>query len=249
MQVELSNYLALEDVRRPRRTLSLHALSAADMEAGLERHQFIPMFQPRVRPLDGSVHSVQATVFWAHPRYGMLAPSAFLCEADQFGLLEQVAEQLMRNALAAWRDWPAGAGLPLLSLHLSGAVLRTAGMARLLSGLIGASGLDRRSVEFEADSLPSVLTLEAPLLSDATEDAAARLGLGQRVAQAQASGQRIVAGGVDSLLEWRLAKELGCDVAQGDFIAAPMPLTGLPTALSFWRSSYRALAAPDFFDF
>jgi len=248
MQVDLSTYLALEDARRPRRALSLHALSAADMEAGLERHRFMPMFQPRVRPLDGSVHSVQATVFWAHPRHGMLAPSAFLCEADQFGLLEQVAEQLMRNALAAWRDWRPGASLPLLSLHLSGAVLRTAGMARLLNGLIGASGLDRQGIEFEADSLPSVLTLDAPQLTEATESAVARLGLEQRVAQALASGLRVVAGGVDSLLEWQLAKELGCDVAQGEFIAAPMPLKGLPTALNFWRSSYRALSAPDFFD-
>jgi len=163
-------------------------------------------------------------------------------------LAKQVAEQLMRNALAAWRDWRPGASLPLLSLHLSGAVLRTAGMARLLNGLIGASGLDRQGIEFEADSLPSVLTLDAPQLTEATESAVARLGLEQRVAQALASGLRVVAGGVDSLLEWQLAKELGCDVAQGEFIAAPMPLKGLPTALNFWRSSYRALSAPDFFD-
>ena len=39
------------------------------------------------------------------------------------------------------------------------------------------------------------------------------------------------------------------NVAQGEFIAAPMPLKGLPTALNFWRGSYRALAAPDIFDF
>lgn len=245
MFADLAHYLALDDRQRPRRQLRHWMPSLLDVEAGLERRQFVPVFQLRVQPRDGALHSVQATVRWCHPQRGRLAPSAFLCEADQYGLLEQVAEQLMRHSLSVWRDWHDGGAMPRLSLHLSGAVLRTAGMARRFNGLLAAAGIDSGRVDFEADAQPSVLLIDACRMRDAS--ATARAVLAQQVARARAEGRTVIADGVDGLLEWTLARELGCDVAQGDFIAAPLSLRHLRAALRFWRDSHRAISAIDSF--
>lgn len=164
-------------------------------------------------------------------------------------MLEQVSERLMRLSLSAWSDWQLhdGAATPRLSLHLSGAVLRTADMARRFNGLLAAAGLDSRRVDFEADARPSVLVIDAGCLRNASADADARARLARQVARARSERRAVVAEGVDGLLEWTLARELDCDAAQGEFIASPVPLRHLRAALRLWRDSHRAFSGADDF--
>lgn len=247
MFADRSRYLGLEDRHCPRQRKRAWPPAGADFALALEYREFLPVFQLRVRPCDGTLHSVQGTVRWAHPQLGMLEPQDFLCEADQHGVLGQVAEELIQRGLSAWHYWHLhyGADLPLLSLHLSGAVLRTADTARRFDALLAATGLDRRRVDFECVARPSVLLIDAGRLRDASGNAAARELLACQVENARAKGCSVIAEGVDSLLEWTLVRELACDVAQGDFIALPLPQRELRGALRFWRDSHRAISAAD----
>jgi EAL domain-containing protein (putative c-di-GMP-specific phosphodiesterase class I) len=45
-----------------------------------------------------------------------------------------------------------------------------------------------------------------------------------------------VAEGVESLDDWQLLREIGCDLAQGYFIGRPMPSERMPEWLSNWRA-------------
>jgi EAL domain-containing protein (putative c-di-GMP-specific phosphodiesterase class I) len=45
----------------------------------------------------------------------------------------------------------------------------------------------------------------------------------------------IVAEGVESRADWDWLREAQCDIAQGYFIARPMPAEALPEWLSQWR--------------
>jgi EAL domain-containing protein (putative c-di-GMP-specific phosphodiesterase class I) len=60
---------------------------------------------------------------------------------------------------------------------------------------------------------------------------------------ARTLGQKSVAEGVEHREDWDLLRRLGCDVAQGYFVAKPMPADTLPGWVNTWESSNPALAA------
>lgn len=56
-------------------------------------------------------------------------------------------------------------------------------------------------------------------------------------------GLRIVAEGVENIHQWKLLKELGCDVAQGYFINKPVPIENLHIANEKWQKQFQTLAS------
>lgn len=48
-------------------------------------------------------------------------------------------------------------------------------------------------------------------------------------------GMEVVAEGVEDRFDWNWLQKMGCDVAQGHFVARPMPAEALPTWLSEWE--------------
>ncbi len=65
--------------------------------------------------------------------------------------------------------------------------------------------------------------------------------LGAAVKMAGELGMQVVAEGVESLEDWHRVRELGCDQAQGFFMARPMPADELPGWLSAWEEQAAAL--------
>jgi EAL domain-containing protein (putative c-di-GMP-specific phosphodiesterase class I) len=47
----------------------------------------------------------------------------------------------------------------------------------------------------------------------------------------------VVAEGVESIDEWQLLAQLGCDIAQGFLISAPVPGDELAAAIGRWRAT------------
>jgi len=54
-------------------------------------------------------------------------------------------------------------------------------------------------------------------------------------------GMRVVAEGVEDIDDWNFLRARGCDIAQGYFIAKPMPMTGLAEWLPEWERRRREL--------
>ena len=48
----------------------------------------------------------------------------------------------------------------------------------------------------------------------------------------------VVAEGVETIEEWQLLAQLGCDYAQGYLISAPVPGEQLPDAIQRWRQTH-----------
>jgi EAL domain-containing protein (putative c-di-GMP-specific phosphodiesterase class I) len=149
MYPDLDRYLLQEDTYYRRQMLQLRPVSALELKQGLARHQFIPYFQPVVHAASGAVHSLQATVRWLHPERGVLLPCDFLCEADQYGLLEQVTWKLAATALQAALAWREQGDMTPVALHLSGARLRGAPFGERLSAWLDARGLPAGALAFE----------------------------------------------------------------------------------------------------
>jgi EAL domain-containing protein (putative c-di-GMP-specific phosphodiesterase class I)/CheY-like chemotaxis protein len=63
------------------------------------------------------------------------------------------------------------------------------------------------------------------------------------LALAKALGMKSVAEGVEHREDWNLLARSGCDVAQGYFVAKPMPAEALPGWIESWKSSAQKLVA------
>ena len=64
----------------------------ADIEAGLERHEFRVVYQPIARARNGSIASVEALLRWEHPTRGAVPPDVFIAIAERSRLIRHLGD-------------------------------------------------------------------------------------------------------------------------------------------------------------
>jgi diguanylate cyclase (GGDEF)-like protein len=95
----------------------------------LERDELRLHYQPVVSMVTGEVVGAEALLRWAHPRLGLVSPLDFIPVAEETGLIVEIGEWVVSEALrqaALWRDLRSGLGLPDLwvAVNVSGRQLR-----------------------------------------------------------------------------------------------------------------------------
>lgn len=70
------------------------------LQAALSQSQIRPYFQPLIRLSDRSVYGFEALARWDHPDLGAIGPDQFIPVAEAHGLLWQITETMIDNALA-----------------------------------------------------------------------------------------------------------------------------------------------------
>ncbi len=139
---------------------------AAELADALEAGQFRAWFQPQIVLATGAVAGFEALVRWEHPEDGVLAPGAFLDDLVASGLAEPLGRSVLRQALAALRQWrAAGYDVPAVGVNYTSEELRSPALAdRLLAEL------DRHGL------VPSDLCIEIleTVICDSDDDMIAR---------------------------------------------------------------------------
>jgi len=85
------------------------------IEDGLNDQQFIAYFQPIISATEGGdwfIDRLEALVRWEHPTLGIVMPDEFIQEAEHFGLIGLLTEQVLSQTLEQLKGWQ-GAGLDL----------------------------------------------------------------------------------------------------------------------------------------
>jgi EAL domain-containing protein (putative c-di-GMP-specific phosphodiesterase class I) len=54
---------------------------------------------------------------------------------------------------------------------------------------------------------------------------------------------RTVAQGIDDVEDWKVLRDMSCEVAQGSFVGPPMRADALPQWAQTWAQRYAALAS------
>ena len=86
------------------------------------------------------------------------------------------------------------------------------------------------------NSMPfSELKIDKAFVHDAENDSTNYAILECSAALGRRLGMRIVAEGVETWQDWQTAARLGCDVAQGFYIARPMPAADLLKWVTQWN--------------
>jgi diguanylate cyclase (GGDEF)-like protein len=152
----------------------------SELQRAVEREEFVVHYQPVMDLGKGSIAGVEALVRWNHPERGVLAPAAFLEEAEASGHIVHIDRWVLREACRQVRAWQREIpGADHLSVHvnLSARQLQHPGLAEEIGEAVRGSGLDPRDLILEIT--------ETTLVQDA-EVAARELGrlkeLGLRLA-------------------------------------------------------------------
>ncbi len=91
----------------------------------------------------------------------------------------------------------------------------------------------------------SELKLDRSFVTGAHRDPALRAIVRGTLTMTRELGMAAVAEGVETIDDWRLLRSLGCDMAQGYFIARPMAGADLPAWLDRWRLRRESLTEQD----
>ena len=83
-----------------------HALEWA-LRRAVERQEFRLVYQPQLCLRTGAVIGVEALIRWMNPTRGLLTPYHFITGLEEFGLINEVGEWVLRTACQQVRRWHA----------------------------------------------------------------------------------------------------------------------------------------------
>ncbi len=126
------------------------AALAEELRAGVDRGELFLVYQPRIDIATRQVAGAEALLRWRHPRYGVLAPEAFLPLADDTGLLVPIGAWVLREACEQGRRW-LDAGIKPFSVvvNVTARQLRNSGLAEQVRAALEASRLPPESLLIE----------------------------------------------------------------------------------------------------
>ncbi len=136
------------------------AALAEELKSGVGRGELFLVYQPRIDIATRQVVGAEALLRWRHPRYGVLAPEAFLPLADDTGLLVPIGAWVLHEACMQGRRW-LDAGIKPLSVvvNITARQLRHASLAEEVRAALAASALPPESLLIE---VPETLLRQMP---------------------------------------------------------------------------------------
>ncbi len=104
------------------------------LRTALEHDELDLYYQPKYHARSGQLSGAEALLRWQHPELGMVMPASFVGLAENTGLIVQIGERVIRQAVAQMAAWQR-AGLPLVSvaINVSPEQLRRADVATFLA--------------------------------------------------------------------------------------------------------------------
>jgi diguanylate cyclase (GGDEF)-like protein/PAS domain S-box-containing protein len=96
----------VEEFTHATREASVAALqTSGELRRGLERGEVVPYFQPIVEVDGGHVLGFEVLARWRHPERGLLMPGQFLSMAEESGLVVELGDRILRDALVQFAQW------------------------------------------------------------------------------------------------------------------------------------------------
>ncbi|WP_229261660.1 EAL domain-containing response regulator [Duganella margarita] len=259
--------------------------SLEEVAQALERHEFLPWFQPKIAMHSGQLKGVEALARWQHPQRGLLSPGYFIDTLEGHPLMADFTLLLVQQVLQHILHWQQ-AGLPALavSVNLSADNLSDRSFIDRLTALVMQSGVAPASLVWEVTEtsvmrqLSQALTnmgrlrlmgfglamddfgigyssmqqfarcpftelkIDRAFVSGAAQWPNRLMVLKSALDLGQSLGVATVAEGVETVEDWKLLRDLGCDLAQGYLLAKPMPADDLVGWMRQDRRRLRALA-------
>jgi diguanylate cyclase (GGDEF)-like protein len=125
---------------RERRELEL------DLRAAVRLGQLQLHYQPLLDLSDGQTVGHEALLRWQHPTRGLVAPDDFIPIAEETGLIVEIGQWVIREALSEAASWPAHMAV---AVNLSPAQLRDKALLSTIIQTLASSGVAPNRLELE----------------------------------------------------------------------------------------------------
>jgi EAL domain-containing protein (putative c-di-GMP-specific phosphodiesterase class I) len=244
----------------PLEEITAAPLALDEIWKAIEADEFVPFFQPKVSLRGMEVAGVEALIRWKHPARGVLPASVFLPMVQDNFLFDELTMLIVEKSVVQCRRWrDHGLDIPV-SVNLSPDLLADGDIAGRVEAKVRRHDLPAHCLVIEVsesaiaheigNSLENLvqlreqleripaneLKIDRELLVGASRRPALREMLQTGLEIARELNFKAVAEGVENQEEWDLINELGCDMAQGYFIARPMAGDALPEWHQFWST-------------
>src|SRR5205814_2371478 len=140
----LEIYCAERDQYSRRRLAIFGQLPRAIADRELTLH-----YQPKADLATGRIVGVEALLRWHHPELGGIAPDEFIGLAEHTGLIRQVTDYVLEEAVRQSQSWrAAGIEVPI-SVNLSAKDLLDAGLPNKVARLLAIYGVPGHALVVE----------------------------------------------------------------------------------------------------
>jgi diguanylate cyclase (GGDEF)-like protein/PAS domain S-box-containing protein len=117
-----------------------------DLRGALGKHEMRLHYQSLVDTSTGKISGYEALVRWIHPGRGIVMPGTFIPIAEETGLIVQLGEWVIRQALQDLADWSDDLSV---SINLSPAQMRSPGLISTIISAIATNRIDPARICFE----------------------------------------------------------------------------------------------------
>ncbi len=136
----------------------------AAMRAGIPAGEFVPYYEQQIDLDTGRISGFEMLARWQSPRFGIVGPEVFIPVAEEIGVIAELSERLIRQALADARGWHPSLSL---SINISPIQLRDPWFAQKLLKLLieGQFPPSRLEIEVTESGLHENLGLVRSLIT------------------------------------------------------------------------------------
>jgi EAL domain-containing protein (putative c-di-GMP-specific phosphodiesterase class I) len=117
-----------------------------DLRSALIRNELSLHYQPLINVESGETVAYEALLRWFHPTRGLVMPDEFISIAEETGLIVQLGEWVIRNAVAEVARWPEHVSV---SVNLSPLQMKSNNLISTVINALASSGVAPQRLELE----------------------------------------------------------------------------------------------------
>jgi diguanylate cyclase (GGDEF)-like protein len=130
----------MDEAAQARRTVEI------DLRSAMCNDELSLHYQPLINVVSGETVAYEALLRWHHPTRGLVMPNDFVPIAEETGLIVQLGEWVIRNAVDEVGRWPDHIGV---SVNLSPLQMKSASLISTIINALAASNVAPARLELE----------------------------------------------------------------------------------------------------
>ena len=121
-------------------------LMESDLRVAIEKGQLSVVFQPSVDATTEVLTGFEALVRWTHPEHGPVSPVQFIPLAEEFGIINEIGEWVLRAACTEAAKWPRHV---TVAVNLSPVQFKAQSLPTMIRTVLSETGLAAKQLELE----------------------------------------------------------------------------------------------------
>lgn len=150
-----------------------------DLRGAIDQQQLMLYFQPKVACANNAVVGLEALLRWKHPEFGFISPAVFIPVAEQTGLINEIGDWVLRQAVLQQRMWQSqGLAIVPVAVNLSAAQFQQTDLVERIVRIVREGGLEARYIELElTESMLMEAAIDQQVVLNQLNDAGFSLAL------------------------------------------------------------------------